>query len=212
MAAPTPPVPPARAPWFRDLAWTPEGWVAAAARTAGPGSRATPATTYSPGARTRLATRIWTGVMGTVMLLAWAGVLFGDGLRPWFALLPALAATAVFALALGVLVQAHTERIAWDEEGWVASSWFVARRVPWSAVATWVRENSAAARQASYDADRRAGRRSTSLRPRDIFVWRARDAAGRALLDLSEPDHDEHEPSFTALRARVAAAVAPERR
>jgi hypothetical protein len=196
-----------RWPWFRDQCWCPHGWQDNPHPGRGPGSQGTTAgSLYTPNPRSRTATRVWTGLFAALLLLAASGVVFGeDALAVLMSALATLVLGAVFALALFTMLANQSRRIGWDSAGLADENFIAVRRVPWSAVHAFERENSAAARQRSHDAAWQAGSRSRdrSMRPRDVWVWVAKDAQGRPLLRLMEPDHDERHEPFTRLCERI---------
>lgn len=196
-----------RWPWYRDQVWAGAGWQDNPQPGRGPGGQgSTAGSLYTPNPRSRIATRVWTGLFAALLLLAASGIVFGEDLLA--VTMSALATgvlLAVFALALFTMLANQSRRIRWDGAGLADENFVVVRRVPWSAVHSFERENSAAARQRSHDAAWQAGSRSRDrgMRPRDIWVWIAKDAQGRPLLRVMEPDADElHEP-FTRLADRI---------
>jgi hypothetical protein len=201
-----------RWPWYRDRIWSGSDWIMNPTPGTGPGSQPVGDDIYTPEARTQVATRIWTTMFCTVALMGWSGVLFGEDLTARLAaLLPALGLTGMALLALHTAVSNQTRRITWDTQGLCDQSYFGSQHIPWVAVASLKRVNTAAARQKSYNLAAGGVSRPTSatLRPRDVWVWQVNSVTDQILLDFTEPDRDENHPAFHALRERIEQHLDP---
>jgi hypothetical protein len=165
---------------------------------------------FQPTVRTLLAAKVWASAFGLLFVLSLGGVFGAESVAARIrAAVGAAIFGVVFTLTLVTLIKEYTRRIAWNRDSITETHWFGTRIVPWEQIASFERENSAAARQANYDEARRINHNSTrsSLRPRDIWVWVARDHAKTPLLTLEEPDAGEPQTQFVLLRDAVLSQV-----
>ncbi len=201
------PAPTRRWPGYRDQLHTPQGWQDNPTPGHGPGSQGGgPGSLYTPTPRSRQATWLWTGVFALLLVLSVSGIVFGeDAFAVVMSSLATLVLLVLFGLAFVTMLANQSRRITWDGAGLADSNCIATRRIPWHAVHHFERENSAAARQRSHDEAPRSTLRSTGrgLRPRDIWVWIAKDEQGRPLLRLLEPDGDEAHAPFRLLHERI---------
>lgn len=188
-----------RLPWGRDEVWQAGGWTDTATTALRPGARAAAGDELREPEALRRATRIWAWVMaaGTAALAVGAWSAWDD--EP-----VGVAATLLVVLALDLLfvhtfATVRTRRVRWDGEGFADTSLFRTRRVPWSAVASFERLNTAFEEQQQFERLSSSARKGR-MRPRTTFHWLARDGAGHELLRLA--DGVQEQPAFAAFALR----------
>ena len=190
---------------WRDGQWQPS----AADAPSRPGAYAKPEARLHEGDEARFAPKVWCGVMAALALLCAPGPFLGEGIMAWLSGAAGLLFGALAYLAWRTSREAATRVIVWDEAGIADADFRGVKRIAWPAIAAFERINSALDRQREYDGLARSSSavKPKGLRPRSIWVWTARAADGRTLLEMVEPMAPPE--AFAALRARIEERTLP---
>lgn len=171
-----------RSGWGQDLLWADGAWIE------------TPVTSLPPGEQATIEQRFGAagGISSLLILLLLGGVVLFSVYRSvtdspgWSQALPVVIATLAFGgYLLSGVIESRTLGVAFDQNGFVATSFFGAKRVPWSAVGNALRRNISEVEQLEYDRKRVSQRRGMS-RPKSIWVQVIVDPQGREILSLPE--------------------------
>lgn len=194
--------------WGQDVILAGMAWKPVADSALRPGQRAAPTAMLRPPDRRRHVGMGWPLLLAACTLGAAALALANWSYAPLQLGALVLAVLAFDAVMLWSLVNGATWRLVWDDEGVAEIDWFSIRRVPWPAIASFDWVNLNAEDQRRYDADAlHRSRRTQSVRPADLWIWRAADADGRRIFDVD--DEIAKQPAFDTLSRRIAERLRP---
>lgn len=172
-----------RSGWGQDLLWADGTWIETPVTSLPPGERAT--------SEDRFGKQGGPGTLPLMLLLGGAALFgvyrwFADGSANLSQALPIVIATIAFGgYILAGILESRTLAVAFDDSGFVSSSFFGSKRVPWSEVGNALRRNISEIEQREYDNKSMSQRRGMS-RPTSLWVQVIVDPQGREILSLPE--------------------------